>query len=338
MFDTVYIDGDLVLYSIACICEDTYIEVKDSNDKVTSHKNITEFKKELKKNLLPYIKEEYSIEHKKQLKPGDVKMKGIFSIKGKISKIQRMCKAKKVVIALGGSSNFRDRIPLPVKYKDRDASKKPLMLSPLREWLASNYTVEYAVDEEADDIVSKKQYEGSLSKDIIVCSSDKDSRATPGFLYNPNTEEILDISGLGSHSLVSKGSKKELYGTGRVWEYIQWISGDKVDNYHPQDLLNKNLISDKRSNLVVSSTRKSHSIIYNDTKDFTTDKEWLQYSHDLFYEWYKDLTWYYTWDDILVENVTYLDIFQIYVDVVHMRRWDNDRVIIKDVLEKFKII
>lgn len=338
MFDTVYIDGDLVLYSIACICEDTYIEVKDSDNKITKHKNITEFKKELKKELIPFIKEDYSIENKKQLKPGDVKMKGIFSVKGKVAKIQKKCKAKKVVIALGGSSNFRDRLLLPVKYKDRDPSKKPLMLNFLRDWLASNYTVEYAEDEEADDIVSKKQYEGSLNKDIIVCSSDKDSRATPGFLYNPLTEDTLDINGLGSHSLVTKGSKKELYGTGRVWEYIQWISGDKVDNYHPQDLLSRTLIANKRSNLIISSTKMSHSKIYEETKDFTTDREWLQYSHDLFKGWYKDLEWYYTWDDILVENATYLDLFQVYVDVVHMRRWDLDRVNIKEVLKKFDII
>ena len=339
MFDKLYIDGDWLLYLIASICEDTYIEVQDSSGKISEYKNITTFKKILQDKAIPFIKEDYQIESKKRLKPGDVKMKGIFSLKGKIGKIKRNCKASEVIIALGGTSNFRDRLPLPVKYKgNRDNLQKPLMLEELKQWLDQNYNVEYAIDQEADDIISINQYQGSIDKKIVVCTLDKDSRSIPGFLHNPTAEETIDIQGFGSHSLETKGTKKQLYGVGRVWEYIQWISGDKVDNYHPQDLLSKSLIEAKRSNLIVSSTKKGHAKIYEDTKDFTTDLEWLTYSHDLFYSWYKDLEWYYTWDDILVENATYLDIFQVYVDVVHMRRWEDDRVNIKDVLKKFEII
>ena len=339
MFDKVYIDGDWLLYLIASICEDNYIEVKDSNNNISEYKNITTFKEFLKDKGLPFIKEDYEIESKKRLKPGDVQMKGIFSLKGKIGKIRKDSLAKDVVIALGGKSNFRDRLPLPVKYKgNRDNLQKPLMLNSLKDSLDKNYTVEYAEDQEADDIISINQYEGYTTKKTVVCTLDKDSRGISGFLHNPMTRETLDIQGFGSHSLETKGSKKQLYGVGRVWEYIQWISGDKVDNYHPQDLLSRPLIENKRSNLIISSTKMSHSKIYEETKNFTTDREWLQYSHDLFKGWYKDLEWYYTWDDILVENATYLDVFQVYVDVVHMRRWDLDRVNIKEVLKKFDII
>ena len=339
-FEKVYIDGDWLLYLIAAICEDNYIEVQDSEGgEVTEYKNITTFKQVLTERGDPYNKDDYIIESKKRLKPGDVKMKGIFSLQGKIKSIQKESKAKKVVIALGGKSNFRDRLPLPVKYKgNRDNIQKPLMINMLKSWIDNNYEVEYADDQEADDIISINQYLGSKDQKTIVCTLDKDSRSIPGYLYNPGTKEILDIKGLGSHCIKQKSKKKALYGEGRIWEYIQWIAGDAVDNYHPQDLLNKNLIAAKRSNLIIPSRKMSVVKIHEETKNFTTDKEWLQYCHDLFYSWYKDLEWYYTWDDVLIENATYLDMFQVYVDVVHMRRWDNDRVIIKDVLKNFDII
>ena len=99
MFDKVYIDGDWLLYLIASICEDNYIEVKDSNNKISEYKNITTFKEFLKDKGLPFIKEDYEIESKKRLKPGDVQMKGIFSLKGKIGKIRRDSLAKDVVTA-----------------------------------------------------------------------------------------------------------------------------------------------------------------------------------------------------------------------------------------------
>lgn len=331
-FNTVYIDGDWLLYLSCVIWEDNYIEVKDSKGNTKEYPNITTFRKT---NTLP--EESFDIVSKKRLKKDDALMGAIFSIRAKIKKIQKSVKAKDVIIAVGGPSNFRDDLPLPIKYKD-NRGEKPLLYLKLKNWLCQNYNVVMAEDEEADDILSKKQFEGKSDKSCISCTLDKDNRSIPGYLYNPKEDSILFIDGLGTHKIQEKGKKKVLYGTGRSWEYIQWISGDKVDNYHPQDLLSKVCIENKRSNLNKISRKLSQSSIYKDTKNFKTDFEWLQYSHDLYYSWYKDLEWYKTWDDILIENIDYLDIFQLYVDVVHMKRWPDDRVNIKEVLKKNKIL
>lgn len=338
MFDKVYIDGDWLLFLVAATCEENYIEVKDTSkpdEPIKEYKNKTAFKAYLKGAGESFDETVHLIESKKRLKREDIFPLSTQILKNKAHKIRRDSLASNIVIALGGETNFRDRLPLPVKYKgNRDGVQKPLLLKSLSTWMAKNFEVEYAVDQEADDIISINQYEGSKTNKTVVCTLDKDSRGTPGYLHNPTLQETLNIEGLGYCELIVKTGKSKLYGVGRVWEYIQWISGDKVDNYHPQDLLSKRLIVDKRSNLIVPMYKKSDSKIYEEVKDFTTDKEWFQYIHDLFYSWYKDLEWYYTWDDILIENATYLDILQVYVDVVHMRRWEDDRVLIKDILQK----
>lgn len=339
-FDTVYIDGDWLIYNIAYICEDNYIEVKDlDNNFIDTYTNVTTFKGTLSKDKLLNYKDLFLIEQKKKLKDGNQYSKAVFSIKAKIRSILKETNATKAIIALGGDSNFRNELLLPVKYKgNRKDIQKPLMHPIIRKWVEDNCEIEIAQNEEADDIISKRQYEGYLNKKIIVCTEDKDARGTPGYLYNPNSKKIIFIDGLGKHELIQKTNKNVLYGTGRCWEYLQILMGDKVDFYHPQDLLTKTSIQNKRSNLKKSVSKLSDTKLYECTKNFTTDKQWFQFIHDMYYTWYKDLEWYYTWDDYKVEDIDYLDLLQTYWLCVHMRRWDNDAPNIVDTLKKQNIL
>ena len=61
-----------------------------------------------------------------------------------------------------GTTNFKDRLPLLYnKYKDRDSSKKPIMLSEVRDIIQQTYYCESIDDLEADDIISMYQFKRS---------------------------------------------------------------------------------------------------------------------------------------------------------------------------------
>lgn len=339
-FDTVIIDGDWLLYRISCSGENTYIEVKESpNSTPIRYKNITTLRSTLPKSEHSQVYTDYIIEEKKELKSLDAKPKAIMSLKAKIAKIKRETGAKKCILAIGGDNNFRDEIPLPVPYKgQRRGKSKPLLFHYLKDHILKYENVVVAHGQEADDLLSINQYSHCQSGLCVSSTLDKDNRSIPGYLHNPETGEVVYISGLGSCQLIDKSSKKQLFGYGRCWEYIQWIVGDPVDYYHPQDLLSKDCISNHRSNLTKVKTKLNHTFVYNKVKTFTTDKEWLQLIHDIYYDWYKDIKWYLTHDNKRITNIDYIDILQCYVDCAHMRRWENDRVDIRQVFKKQGII
>ena len=340
-FDTVVVDGDWLLYNISSTCENEYIEVRDSIDStdVRRFKNITEFRKTIPKAESSTARTDYIIEDKKELKAPNSFDIGVFSLKAKISKIKRETNAKKVILALAGTSNFRDRIPLPVEYKgQRSAKGKPMVYYDLRAYVEKYENVNIAIDQEADDLLSINQYENKDTGKSVSSTIDKDNKSIPGYLHNPVTGTVKYISGLGSFNIDESTTKKKLVGYGRCWEYIQWCMGDSVDYYHPQDLLSKKCIEAKQSQYTKVVKKMSVTDAYKDMSKLKTDKDWLKYIHDLYYSWYKDLTWYKTWDNKLITNIDYIDLLQCYVDCVHMRRWENDRVDIRKVFKDQGII
>lgn len=339
-FDTVVIDGDWLLYMVSSTCENNYIEVRDSvnSTEVTRYKNITAFKKTVPADDTKTVRDDYIIEDKKELKNSNSLQVGMFTLLSKIKKIKSDTKAKKVILALAGTDNFRDRIPLPVKYKGQRPPNKPLVYYDLRKYAEEQLAVDIAVDQEADDLLSINQYSHRENGLSVSCTLDKDNRGISGYLHNPTTCETKYIEGLGTFWLDTSTTKKKLMGYGRCFEYIQWIVGDPVDFYHPQDLISAKCIENKQSNLTKVIKKMSAPVAFEQLKDFKTDKEWLVYIHNLYYSWYKDLKWYKTWDGKLIKDIDYIDILQCYVDCVHMRRWENDRIDIRQVFKNQGII
>lgn len=338
-FESLIIDGDWLLFSVTSICDRKYIEVRDSLESTPiEYKNITTFRGTLDKEFRKTVRDDYIIEDKVVLKDKMHLGSCIHILGSKIQGYLSTAKAKKIVIAVAGSSNFRDRIPLPKKYKGERDNSKPLLYQELKNYVLNNYECLVAEDEEADDILSKNQYQHKDCGTSLSCTIDKDNKSIPGYLLNPNNDHVSYVEGLGGFGLKTSGSKQKLYGYGRCWEYIQWVIGDSVDNYHPLDLLSKKCIQNNQSNYTKVTTKPSDHIVYEEVKDFTTDKEWLQYIHDKYYSWYSNLKWYKTWDDKLIKDVDYIDILQLYVDCAHMRRWDDDKVDIRQVLKNQEII
>ena len=333
------IDADWICYMVASAIEKRSVKIYDSeNNFVKEYKNKTTYSKDIKN-----YNSSFTVEPCQSL-PKDYLNNATYILQSQIKKHLNASQCNEVLLALGGPTNFRDRLPLPRAYKGSRASvDRPLALNEIRDLVAKKYNTVYSVDEEADDIISKYQFKAYqhllennnnvFDQRIVVCTLDKDARGTPGLLYDPNKGTVTNIEGLGylERKLCSNGKTRKLYGVGRKWFYSQLLTGDKADDYFPCDIY-KRIIGNE-----------SNSPLYTDLKCFklldpcTTDKECLQVIKDVYYGWYKDVT---EWTDFngTVVNGTWLDILQMYVDVVHMRRFDNDRVDIESILKTQGII
>jgi hypothetical protein len=339
------IDGDWLIFSIACTAEELYIEasLNTEENSVKEYSNITELKNLLDSDFKT-IRDNYTIKDCKRLKKDYFESMATckFAINARIKKILKQTKSTDYIIALGGSTNFRVDLPLPRKYKgDRDDKQRPLLLKPLREWLLESKPCVISENEEADDIVSKYQYLGSKgiqdNTEYLACTIDKDARGTTGKVYHPIKEEVLDISGIGFIRLdvkeSGKSKKYSIYGEGRKWLYYQIVMGDPVDDYNPLDLLHD---INCKSNLVGRHTMTPYKF-YHLFKDCNTDQECWKTITDIYKEWYANLKWWYSWNGSLVHG-DWVDFLQMYVDVAFMRRWDNDRLDVKTLLTKYNLI
>ena len=241
----------------------------------------------------------------------------------KIKKWKRLVNASKVIVAMGGPTNFRDRLPLFQKYKDRVNSKKPEKLKEVRILLSELFTCIFSDDCEADDLIATYQYLGHKDKSYIVCTEDKDAKQTPGYIFNPRTEEIRCCNGFGAVELITKVSARgtktyKIDGQGRSFLYYQLVCGDAVDTYHPFPK-------------VVSALR-----FYNEFKDIDNDKDAWTYVASHYKSHYGDLKSWTDWTG--TENKgTWIDILQAYVNVVHMFRKPKDFLDVRKILKQYDI-
>ena len=77
--------------------------------------------------------------------------------------------------------------------------------------------------------------------------------------------------------------------------------------------------------------------IWDLLKDCKTDKEALQTVYNKYKEWYPSPVTYTAWDG-KEYTVSHVEILQMIVDCAHMRRFEGDRVVIENVLDKLQII
>ena len=77
--------------------------------------------------------------------------------------------------------------------------------------------------------------------------------------------------------------------------------------------------------------------VFNLLNELETDRECWKAVCDVYLAWYENTTEWTDWRDNIVKG-SWLDILQMYCDVVHMRRWNNDRISIRQVLTDMEII
>lgn len=330
----VVIDADWLAYMVACALEKKSVKVYDENDVfVKEYKNKTKFKEDTRN-----YNANFRIEDSQSL-PASYKNNMAFLIRNQIKGFLAATNCQNYLLALGGSTNFRNDLKLPCQYKgSRKDVIKPLALYEVRDYLKNNFNCVISEDEEADDIISKYQFMSfkDRSRRIVACTLDKDARGTPGYLYNPNESKLVFIEGLGfvernpKESASGKKSYK-FYGEGRKWFYSQLLTGDKADDYYPCDVY-KQITNNPSKSPIITDLK-----CFNLLKDCTSDKECWQAIVSVYRGWYENTLAWKDWQGNEVKG-NWIDILQMYVDVVHMRRFDNDRVDVKSVLTKFELI
>ena len=145
-------------------------------------------------------------------------------------------------------NNFRNAIAFSKPYKGQRKSEKPPFFAELKTYFIEQLGGVLADGEEADDLISIEANERNRqlaaqgvelgSKvhqefcDFVIISSDKDSRITCGWHYDPDKQRKTFGTVLGELEPDWKdGSIKKLKGSGLKFFYAQMIMGDQADNY-----------------------------------------------------------------------------------------------------------
>jgi len=321
---TAVFDGDELIYGVGFACEERLVQAQNLSepDGKALFKNKTQMVKFLSgivdKKDIPNV---FSIENIVKAEP---LANALSTVKRTINNVRNKLKAGNYEIYIGGKGNFRDELPLPSKYKDRDNTHKPLLFQEIKDYLINYHDAVIVDGREADDVITSRMYDGFKSKQKIVgVTQDKDATQASGWLYNakePKTPEVF-IKGLGE--LYMKNG--DVKGWGRKFLYAQCLVGDGVDTYNPRDLVC----------LVKGNTPSfGHKTCFNLLNPCKTDKECLQIIVNKYKEWFGEDTFTYT--DIHGNENTkdWVGAFQMYVDCAYMQRWEGDRLDVMKLLNK----
>lgn len=140
---------------------------------------------------------------------GDVRVAKA-SFDHEIQKLLKRLEASSAIIALSDPKNNWRMSILPTYKHNRKGKRKPVVYTPLREYVIENYETAVSPALEADDVL------GILSgKGRIIVSDDKDLRTIPGELYRPTKDDHIEIT-------EEEADRYHLF---------QTLTGDSVDGY-----------------------------------------------------------------------------------------------------------
>ncbi|UFS66952.1 hypothetical protein LO749_20890 [Paracoccus denitrificans] len=139
---------------------------------------------------------------------------------------QSILDAERVVIAISDKENWRKEV-LPTYKSNREGQRRPMILSALKDHLASTYETFIRPTLEADDILGILATSKTLIPgEKVILSIDKDLRTIPGIHWNPSKETRYP-AGRDPVAEPVKVSMKEA----DLLFYSQALSGDAVDGY-----------------------------------------------------------------------------------------------------------
>lgn len=229
------IDGDIIAFRCSSVCETKY-EYTNSEGDVYNVKSKGAFKDYCLENGLEY--DSFTAEPKQVADPISYCIK---TLNDSIKKVMEFVGATKYEIYIGGSDNFRLKLPTPTEYKSsRSDTSRPLLLTPVKDYLIKYKGAKRITGSEADDIVSHRMR--TLNKQDIRCvaySIDKDIYQNVDYdlmVYDPSKEDII-ISKKGVGELWE--TKYGVKGTGLKWLILQVLLGDEIDGFTPKVFFKK---------------------------------------------------------------------------------------------------
>lgn len=251
------IDSDIHAFRVATVCESKY-EYTHPNGDVYNVKSKGAFKDHCLENNLDY--DSFSCEAKQVADPISYCIK---TLNDSLKKVMEFVGATHYEMYIGGSNNFRLKIPLPLEYKSsRSSASRPLLLTQVKEHLIKHKGAKRITGEEADDVVQHRMR--SLNKQGIRCiaySIDKDIYQNVDYdlmVYDPAKEDII-VSKKGVGELVDRG--KDVKGSGLKWLISQVLLGDEIDGFTPKIFFKK---------------RYADKGLYKDFNDCKTEVEVLE--------------------------------------------------------------
>ena len=325
----VVIDGDILAYRCSSAIEKRTVEATHKETlEVVTFDTATAFKE-----WAGDEKDDYTLEPKQEAEPVE---HALHAMKQTIARIVENAKCSSYHIVVSGPTNFRLDLPLPTRYKDcRKETQKPVHLKACKEYLIAQHNAEVSDGVEADDVLVGYAVQGYKDKEYVVQASlDKDAKHGPGWLFDWSTmNEPELIEGYGELTCTIRETarkkangdpvtEKVIKGKGRAFLWFQLVFGDAVDSYKPCEL---------------AKVKFGEVGAYELLKDAKNDKEALEAIIAQYKIWYPEPVTYRAWDDTL-HTKDWLEIMQMYADCAFMQRWEGDRLVVKNLLDRLGIV
>jgi hypothetical protein len=315
------IDGDIICYRIAAICEDRSVNVlhKKSN-KSKVFKTRTEFKDFLSTKQLEYTPSDYEITDQQTINED---MDYGFLLSNQIKAMTENLWPDTVEVYLDGGDNFRQKLPLPTQYKSsRSTQLTPLLRKTCKDYLVRKHGAVLVRGCEVDDVVIYKGYEYlNQGCDVIIGTADKDSHSYSGLsLYNftHDKPEVVKIPELGELYIDDKDNVR---GYGFIFYCLQLAIGDKIDGFRPTELC---------------GVKYGEKSAYKALKDCTSEQEALQIVISLYRKWYpKPLTYVDCFG--VTQYSTWKDLISLYHQCVRMKATKDDALVFNDFAKQYGV-
>jgi hypothetical protein len=319
IFDTVAIDGDILVYRAASVAQHTYYDIFEDGELIETFKYSKEAKGYVKDQSEFFMEADKLYEIRPRLEyftEEDAKESFDFQMKSIKSKL----KAKKYKIYLTGKGNYREKIATILKYKgNRDNIEKPYWFYNVRKYVESLGAI-VIHGNEADDACSVVAYRGYLeNKDnpTTVCvSADKDLRDTPGNHFNPDKDDAVVL-------ITMEQANKNFY--------QQLLKGDKSSDNIPGCQGLSKLIAEKYGTRKIASIGEKGAEALLD--DCVTEWQLYERCYEVYLAWYSEQEgWdsetetysYKSWDGTDQEKFI-SELMKEQADLLHMQRIKGDR-------------
>ena len=245
------------------------------------------------------------------------------TVKNTIKNMYRDINATHVIFFLGGSDNFRLKLPLPIKYKsNRKSSRKPTHLKAIREYLNKYYHTYVIKDVEADDccVGITQHIINNTDAYAISYQRDKDflQALTKNRYYHSVTGEIIELSG-GLGKLYLEGNNVK--GQGLSWLLLQTMLGDATDGYSPKQFFN---------------VRYADKSYYKQFKDYDNEKDLLLAWVEQWKSLLPDVVEYTTWEGVEVK-CDWLYLANLFFKPPYMMMHPEDTTTFSDILERYGV-
>ena len=308
------VDADTVAFRAAAVCEKREIaveRVRDGKSKV--FKTRTEFK--------AYLTEQYGSSEMlneyliKDLQTPEPVANALQAAKSIMTKIFTAIEPDDMIVYIGGKDNFREKLPLPSKYKgNRGDMLRPILLDEVKAYIMKKYRAKSPVGIEADDAINIRAYE-ELAKgnSAIIAASDKDTLQSEGvymFDYTKDKPSLFLIPEIGEVHM----HKNTIKGSGLKFFAYQLLCGDTTDNYKPTE---------------ICKARFGATGAFKLLNPLQTQPEILEAVVKKYKEWYPDVVTYTAWDGKEI-TTNWQGMLDVFFACAYMHRKKNDNTTWKE--------